>query len=342
MNERGTKMNSRMNRRHALRVACVALVVCTVVVTRATTSTAAVSSANTVRPAAKVKEPGEKLKYTYNANGQLATVSGKGGTATYNYDKDGNLLSITRSGGKKGKAEAAQAGVTPRPSKPVVNSIDQTSAKAGAPLTISGSGFDPKASLNDVRIGTLDAHVLRSTSTSLTVAVPPGSAGGTVRVSTPGGRSGPGPSLQVPKVSAADAAADVHRLDRVALTSSPGSAVTGLTGEVRATSGVPLAGVTVSIDNGWDSGATTTKTNRSGHFVLTDLTAGSHQLDIEGSTAGPYGFYAEPITLIEGRTNTLGSTLWLDPQLVKNSVTIPSPAPEKLVVHAPQDPASRS
>lgn len=65
---------------------------------------------------------------------------------------------------------------------PVINSLGATSGVAGSSVVITGSGFDPNPSLNDVYFGPAKAIVTAATSTSLTVVVPAGAVYGPVTV----------------------------------------------------------------------------------------------------------------------------------------------------------------
>ena len=288
---------------------------------------------------AKKKKSATPVSYTYDADGQLATVTSGKKTATYTYDAVGNLLSIKAKKTKKAAPRAAtRSNPGPESDPPVVDGLEPATARSGTRVTVTGHGFRTDRSLDVVKIGHLFAQVVTATSTKLRVIVPPGSVGGRVEVSTPGGSSGPASALSVPGARSGGASSAILDVMHTTRTTSRPEGITALAGQVRTTAGAALAGVTVSISNGWDSGLTTTRTKSNGRFFLTDLTPGRHQLVLNGTTAGPYGVYHQSVTLAVGRTNTLTWTSWMDPQEPANSVAIASPTPSQVVVRAPQNP----
>ena len=307
----------------------------TVFVPAASVSATQVAGGSTAPTLSAAPTSSSKFRYTYYADGALHTVISPTATkATYTYDKDGNVVAISTG---PAAASVSAAAATPATPHPMVSSVDPPVASAGAEVTISGTGFAADPLSNDVRIGTLMAHVVSSTASSLTVIVPPGSGGGAVTVATPGGMSSPGPRLTVHQVSPADLAADEHRLPSTGATPA-GSGVTGLSGVVRNTSGAPLSGVTITVSDGWDQGDSTTKSDRNGRFDLTDLSPGHRELTIDGSSAGRFGYYVEPIDLTEGRTTSIPTPIWLDAQRQRNTVSIPVRPAQQVIVRAPQDP----
>ncbi|MCI0707642.1 MAG: FG-GAP-like repeat-containing protein [Ignavibacteriae bacterium] len=76
--------------------------------------------------------------------------------------------------------------VTVTVSPPVINSVSVTSGLAGSSVLISGSGFNPTTSTNDVYFGNAKATVTSASSTSLTVTVPTGTVYGPVTVNANG------------------------------------------------------------------------------------------------------------------------------------------------------------
>ncbi len=111
--------------------------------------------------------------YAYDATGRLVGVGHPGGdTARYSYDAAGNVTGVQR-----------------YPSSQVsVLSVVPASARPGATVTISGTGFAATPAGNQVSFHGAAATVTAATPTALTVTVPAGATSGNVTV-TAGGAS---------------------------------------------------------------------------------------------------------------------------------------------------------
>jgi RHS repeat-associated protein len=140
----------------------------------ATTASSATATVQATTPPASdgASAPASAIRYVYDENGRLATVTAPSlGSATYGWDPVGNLLSITRRG---------TSGVQ-------IDSLSPYSGPVGTRVAIYGSGFDSTPSANHVEFAGTTAAVLTATPTELLVAVPAGATSGTVLVSTSGG-----------------------------------------------------------------------------------------------------------------------------------------------------------
>jgi RHS repeat-associated protein len=273
--------------------------------------------------------------YTYDADGRLATVTNSSGqVAAYHYDKVGNVTSITLG------TTASAAHPTARPAKaakPSIHGVTPTRAPVGGTITITGSGFSPRATFDIVKVGTLMATVERATASELTVAAPPG-AGGRVTVETPGGEAMSASSAKVaiagaPKPVVSDTSGDAHPLR------AP-QGVTAVAGQVETAHALPLEGVTVSVSTtSWGSPSTTsTVTNRDGQFLISHLSSGTHTLVIDASRLSHgrnYGIYSEPVELRSGRTTVLPWVTYLTPIDTSHAVTIPSPTNRRITLSSP-------
>ncbi|MEU6426623.1 RHS repeat-associated core domain-containing protein [Microbispora sp. NPDC046973] len=122
-----------------------------------------------VAPAASA--PAGPATYAYDAAGRLVGVTQPSGeTARYRYDPTGNLLGVDRF-----------------PSSDLsVLSVVPTSGRAGATVTINGTGFSATASANQVTFNGTTATVTAATPTSLQVEVPAAVTAGPVRVQVGG------------------------------------------------------------------------------------------------------------------------------------------------------------
>jgi len=119
--------------------------------------------------------------------------------------------------------------------------------------------------------------------------------------------------------------------DLAPLQAAPGE--TALAGQVLTLKGEPLTDVTLRIDN------QTTKTDSSGRFLLTSLSAGHRVLIIDGrsaSTGGKvYGTFRAGVEITEKKTSVLPFTIWM-PRLDKaHAVTIASPTTNEVVITNP-------
>src|ERR1700722_8306917 len=149
-----------------------------------TFGTSLTSSARPLAPGGQAAAS-PKVSYTYDAGGRLLTVTNaKGMKSTYTYDADGNVTKISKPAAASPKQIGASRGVGPA----LALDSRRTSAHAGSELVLHGSHFSADPQLDKVNIGRLIAPVLRASSSSLTVRVPPG-RGGPVTVLTPAGRA---------------------------------------------------------------------------------------------------------------------------------------------------------
>jgi YD repeat-containing protein len=113
-------------------------------------------------------------QYLYDDVGRLVLAVNPDGTATsYEYDPNGNATAVYNWGA----------------SGPAVGWFVPSVGRAGTPLTIHGSGFDPVPQENSVVIGGVAATVTAATPTSLVTAIPYGAVTGPISV-TVGGVTG--------------------------------------------------------------------------------------------------------------------------------------------------------
>src|SRR6266542_2416735 len=119
-----------------------------------------------------------------------------------------------------------------------------------------------------------------------------------------------------------------------ALTAGPGE--TAVTGQVLLVNGKPLAGVTLSID---DHAA---RSDTTGRFLITGLSAGHHELSIDGRTASKpgreFGVFEVGLDVIGGQTTVLPYTIWMTRLDAKHAVSFPSPTTAETVITTPKIP----
>jgi RHS repeat-associated protein len=275
------------------------------------------------------------VSYTYDASGRLASVTTSAGTATYHYDAVGNLLSITKNAGSPPATASAMQQPAPRP--PVITSAGPPVVKSGSTITIHGQGFSATPDINVVRIGALLAPVRAASPATLEVSAPPGK-GGVVRVTTPGGSAaGPRVIITEPATPALPAPGrDAHPL-------RAGGGVTALSGLVEDNHSHPLSGVAISVLSVSGHPQADTTTSASGHFLLTHLRPGRHQLVISGNTTHghQYGVYAEPVELPARHTTVLPWITYLTPLDLAHAVTLPSPTTHQVTLTTPAIPGLR-
>jgi YD repeat-containing protein len=114
----------------------------------------------------------QTVRYVYDELGRLvAVIAPNGDAAVYEYDAVGNVLSITR------KTSGAVS----------IFEFSPDAGPVGTVVTLYGIGFSATPSQNTVTFNGTSASVTASTTTSITVAVPPGATTGTVAVTTPSG-----------------------------------------------------------------------------------------------------------------------------------------------------------
>ena len=115
------------------------------------------------------------------------------------------------------------------------------------------------------------------------------------------------------------------------LEAAPG--ITAVSGQVLRLNSRPLANVTLSI------GEQSTRTDRTGRFLLTDVPSGRQILEIQGATAGTpgrtYGFFEVSVPVTAGQTNVLPYTIWMPMLDTTHTVTLPSPTTSEVVVTTP-------
>jgi hypothetical protein len=112
--------------------------------------------------------------------------------------------------------------------------------------------------------------------------------------------------------------------------------VTALAGQVLRLNGRPLDGVTLRIAE------MTTRTDATGRFLLIAISPGHHELLIDGRTVSrpgqTFGVFEVGIDARAGRTNVLPFTIWMPEIDTANTVSIPSPTPDEVVVTTPNIP----
>ncbi len=119
-----------------------------------------------------VMHPAHAAQYSYDQLGRLTgVIEADGSTISYTYDANGNLLSITRTGATLPLS---------------ISSFAPASGPVGTNVTIRGAGFNPAAAQNAVTIGGAPATVTAASPTTLVVNVPAGAVTGSVTVSTAG------------------------------------------------------------------------------------------------------------------------------------------------------------
>jgi RHS repeat-associated protein len=109
--------------------------------------------------------------------------------------------------------------------------------------------------------------------------------------------------------------------------------VTALAGQALKLNGWPLENVTIEIEG------RKTRTDSTGRFLLTGLTAGHHVMWIDGGTANhlnaTYGLHEVGVTIEAGKTNPLGFTIWMTRLDTQHVMTIPSPTLTETVITNP-------
>lgn len=169
------------------------------------------------------------------------------------------------------------------PQAPIISGFGST-ALAGTELIINGQGFSAVKEDNQVRINGLDVPaVMEATTTQLKVRVPFNVESGTVSVRTP---QGEGQSISTLQVR------------------------TSISGFVENTTGLPLSNVTVKV-----SGTPiTAATSSTGSFVLPDVPAGVHFIEIDGTSlpsSPPYPQVSLKITAQANRDNQFSRNIAL-------------------------------
>jgi YD repeat-containing protein len=106
--------------------------------------------------------------------------------------------------------------------------------------------------------------------------------------------------------------------------------VTALSGQVLRLNGLPLAEVTLQV------GARSTRTDRTGRFLLTGIVAGTPVFVINGATANQpgrtYGSFVTRIAVDAERTTVLPFTIWMPLMDTAHATALPVPTPAGGVV----------
>jgi RHS repeat-associated protein len=106
--------------------------------------------------------------------------------------------------------------------------------------------------------------------------------------------------------------------------------VTALSGQVLRLNGQPLADVTLQVAD------RSTRTDRSGRFLLTDIPTGYQVLIMDGSTANrpgrTYGIFDYGVYPQAGQTKVLPFTIWMPLLDTQHATRIPVPTPREVVV----------
>jgi RHS repeat-associated protein len=118
------------------------------------------------------------------------------------------------------------------------------------------------------------------------------------------------------------------------LQATPG--VTALTGQALLLNGRPLANVTLEI------GKQKTRTDSTGRFLLTPVSAGWHKMTIDARTASRpgavYGLFEARVEILPQVTTVLPFTIWMPKLDTAHRVTLPSPTTREVVVTTPSIP----
>ncbi|MEX1275436.1 MAG: FG-GAP-like repeat-containing protein [Bacteroidota bacterium] len=197
-----------------------------------------------------VNETTDLLLYARDANGNMVNVGGAtvvfsltgGGTSAGTFgsvfDNGNGIYSASFTGTVPGATRTLSATfngttigtslplVTVVINPPVIHSLSTTSGVAGSPVVISGTGFSPIPSLNDVYFGPAKATVTAASPTSLTVAVPAGAVYGPVTVLANGLTDQSREHFSKPFVSA-DSILSFTAVSPVSTNSTPRGVVTG-------------------------------------------------------------------------------------------------------------------
>jgi RHS repeat-associated protein len=130
-----------------------------------------------------------------------------------------------------------------------------------------------------------------------------------------------------------------HRSDGALATMPPLKAPPGetaISGQVLVVNGRPLANVTLSVDGH------STRSDRTGRFLLTGLTSGHHELTIDGRTANTpgreFGVFEAGVDVADGQTLVLPYTIWMTRLDTAHAVHIASPTTKDTVVTTPKIP----
>ena len=116
------------------------------------------------------------------------------------------------------------------------------------------------------------------------------------------------------------------------LSAAPG--ITALSGQVLTLDGEPLSQVTLEIEGG-----VSTRTDKTGRFLLERLTAGHHVMWINGETANSqdktYGLFEVGVDIVGGQTTALNYTIWMPVLDMAHDMTVPFPTQNEVVLNSP-------
>jgi RHS repeat-associated protein len=112
--------------------------------------------------------------------------------------------------------------------------------------------------------------------------------------------------------------------------------VTAISGQALTLDGQPLEGVTLRAGN------IHTETDRTGRFLLRDVSGSHVAMVIDGRTASQkrviYGVFEDGVEIAAGQTTVLKYTIWMTPIDTANAVTLPVPTSKEMVVTTPRIP----
>jgi RHS repeat-associated protein len=118
------------------------------------------------------------------------------------------------------------------------------------------------------------------------------------------------------------------------LQAEPG--VTAIAGQVLTLDGKPLRNVTLT------NGSKSTLTDETGRFLLSSINSGHNVLTIDGRSAGhnkkQYGIFRVGVDVAEGKTHSLGYSIWMPKLDTANTVTISSPTNKDSSITNPRIP----
>ncbi len=113
---------------------------------------------------------------------------------------------------------------------------------------------------------------------------------------------------------------------------------TAISGQALTVNGLPLAGVTLSLQGA----SARTRTDATGRFLLSGLPAGHQVLIIDGASADGhgrrYGRFTTAVEVGEGKTTALGYTIWMTPLDPAGDATVTSPLKRETVITNPRIP----
>lgn len=139
--------------------------------------------------------PAATILYVYDDLGRLvAEIDPAGGTTRYTYDAAGNLLSVTRDSSTQFR----------------VDGFAPDSGKVGDTVTIFGAGFIPVPAQNTVSFNGTPATISLATAHSLVVSVPTGATSGPISVSNASGSAATAQAFTVIAPAVISAATPSH------------------------------------------------------------------------------------------------------------------------------------